>query len=75
MARPTRCRRVCAEPACPGFTPRGETQAGEVVLTVDEYEVIRLVDYEKRTHRSEEHPSDPQSDVCSSDLLGGSGEP
>ncbi len=50
MARPTRCRRVCAEPACPGFTPRGETQAGEVVLTVDEYEVIRLVDYEKRTH-------------------------
>lgn len=50
MARPTRCRRVCAEPACAGFVPRGEPGTGEVVLTVDEYEVIRLVDYEKRTH-------------------------
>ena len=50
MARPTRCRRVCAEPDCLGFSPRTETGAGEVVLTVDEYEVIRLVDYEKRTH-------------------------
>lgn len=50
MARPTRCRRVCAEPACPGFVPRGASGAGEVALTVDEYEVIRLVDYEKRTH-------------------------
>ena len=50
MARPTRCRRVCAEPACSGFAPRGASGEGEVVLTVDEYEVIRLVDYEKRTH-------------------------
>ena len=50
MARPTRCRRVCAEPACPGFLPRRETGAGETILTVDEYEVIRLVDYEKQTH-------------------------
>lgn len=50
MARPSRCRRVCAEPVCGGFTPRGETCAGEVVLTVDEYEAIRLVDYEKKTH-------------------------
>lgn len=50
MARPTRCRRVCAEPECRGFTP--ETAAGPdtVILTVDEYEAIRLVDYEKRTH-------------------------
>lgn len=50
MARPTRCRRVCAEPVCPGFVPRVETGAEGVILTVDEYEVIRLVDYEKRTH-------------------------
>lgn len=50
MARPTRCRRICAEPECPGFTPRMETGAGETVLTMDEYEVIRLVDYEKQTH-------------------------
>ncbi len=50
MARPSRCRRVCAEPGCRGFFPQSEQSAGEVVLTVDEYEVIRLVDYEKRTH-------------------------
>ena len=50
MARPTRCRRVCTEPACSGFLPQGEAGADEVALTVDEYEVIRLVDYEKRTH-------------------------
>lgn len=50
MSRPTRCRRVCTEPGCRGFTPRSAQSAGEIVMTVDEYEVIRLVDYEKRTH-------------------------
>ncbi len=50
MARPTRCRRICAEPTCRGFAPQPATEAGTVILTVDEYEVIRLVDYEKRTH-------------------------
>ena len=50
MSRPTRCRRVCTEPSCRGFAPRSSQSAGEIVLTVDEYEVIRLVDYEKRTH-------------------------
>ena len=50
MARPTRCRRVCSEPGCKGFAPSSVKSTGEVVLTVDEYEVIRLVDYEKRTH-------------------------
>ena len=50
MARPSRCRRVCAEPNCRGFVPQSKRSGGEVVLTVDEYEVIRLIDYEKRTH-------------------------
>ena len=50
MARPSRCRRVCAEPSCRGFIPQGEESPSEVALTVDEYEVIRLVDYEKWTH-------------------------
>lgn len=50
MARPTRCRRVCTEPVCSGFIPQGETGGERVVLTVDEYEVLRLVDYERRTH-------------------------
>ena len=50
MARPTRCRRVCSEPGCRGFAPSSVKSTGQVVLTVDEYEVIRLVDHEKRTH-------------------------
>lgn len=50
MARPTRCRRVCAEPKCRGFAPQTVLAKERVILTVDEYEVIRLVDYEKRTH-------------------------
>lgn len=50
MARPTRCRRICAEPACRRFAPGTEADGGEVVLTMDEYEVLRLTDYEKRTH-------------------------
>ncbi len=50
MARPRRCRRVCAEPAYRRFEPRPDAGAGDVVLTVDEYEAIRLVDYEKQTH-------------------------
>lgn len=50
MARPSRCRRVCTEPIFCGFAPQSEEITGEIVLTVDEYEVIRLVDYEKQTH-------------------------
>ena len=50
MARPTRCRRICAEPECRSFAPQPEVRPDTVVLTVDEFEVIRLVDYEKRTH-------------------------
>lgn len=50
MARPSRCRRVCAEPAFDSFAPCGREAGEPVALTVDEYEVIRLVDYEKKTH-------------------------
>lgn len=50
MARPSRCRRVCDEPAFDRFAPCGRDGVEEVSLTVDEYEVIRLVDYEKKTH-------------------------
>lgn len=50
MGRPSRCRRVCAEPSFCSFAPQAEENAGEVILTVDEYEVLRLVDYEKMTH-------------------------
>lgn len=50
MPRPQRCRRVCRSPQYAGFTPDGAADADAVVLTVDEYEAIRLVDLEGCTH-------------------------
>ena len=47
MSRPTKCRRVCHFPPSPGFFPiqKGEADT-PVILTVDEYETIRLMDLE-----------------------------
>ena len=50
MARPRRCRRVCAEPDYGSFRPDGIPGGTNITLTVDEYEVIRLIDLEKLTH-------------------------
>ncbi len=50
MARPRRCRRVCLEPAYDSFIPSGIICGKEVILTVDEYEAIRLMDLEGFTH-------------------------
>ena len=50
MARPSRCRRICSEPAYESFIPEGIPCQGQVILTLDEYEVIRLIDLEKLTH-------------------------
>ena len=50
MPRPQRCRRICSEPAHPRFQPEGRPDASCVTLTLDEFEVIRLVDFERRTH-------------------------
>ena len=50
MARPTRCRRICTEPRYSSFHPGGQEKKDPVLLTVDEYESLRLIDYEKRTH-------------------------
>ena len=47
MPRPKRSRRVCSEPEYSCFEPEGVSNPKSVVLSVDEYEVIRLVDYEK----------------------------
>lgn len=52
MPRPSRCRRVCAEPCYDSFAPRGRQVQSSVQLTVDEFEAIRLVDYEKQTHEA-----------------------
>lgn len=50
MPRPQRCRRICCEPEFEKFSPSGAADTGSVVLTLDEFEVIRLVDLEKQTH-------------------------
>lgn len=43
MPRPKRCRKVCSMPRVSEFAPVGG-DADFVVLTVDEYESIRLID-------------------------------
>lgn len=43
MPRPKRCRKVCSMPRVSEFAPIGE-DADFVVLTVDEFESIRLID-------------------------------
>ena len=50
MARPQRSRRVCREPEYLSFCPGEGCESGEVQLNIDEYEVLRLVDYERLTH-------------------------
>ena len=45
-----RCRKICTEPAYDSFKPEGISVGEEITMTVDEYEVIRLVDLEKYIH-------------------------
>lgn len=45
MPRPRKCRKVCSLPYENEFFPKGEYSGREtVIMTVDEYETIRLVD-------------------------------
>lgn len=46
MPRPRKCRRVCHFPETVEFSPIGEAGGKPVVLTVDEFETIRLIDKE-----------------------------
>lgn len=48
MPRPKKCRKVCCLPPISEFVPVGENQVCReaVVMTVDEYETIRLIDNE-----------------------------
>ncbi len=41
---------VCWEPDYIHFQPDGISPSEQIILSVDEYEVIRLVDFEKKTH-------------------------
>ena len=50
MPRPPRCRRICDAPQVDTFCPNGSEDVEPILLTLDEYEVIRLVDLEQQTH-------------------------
>ena len=45
MPRPRKCRKVCSLPRINEFNPRGGAEIN-IILTVDEYETIRLIDNE-----------------------------
>lgn len=49
MARPQKCRRICNPPKMEGFKPYGMSKCdiGPVILKYEEYESIRLVDYDQ----------------------------
>jgi uncharacterized protein len=49
MPRPKKCRKVCCLPRISEFLPaQGDAAAQEaVVITVDEYEAVRLIDHEE----------------------------
>ena len=49
MPRPKKCRRVCRMPGNRNFGPLGnrENERKIVVMTVDEFETIRLIDLER----------------------------
>lgn len=50
MSRPTKCRRVCHFPENQGFVPVQDFEGKDpVILNVDEYEAIRLMDKEGLT--------------------------
>ncbi len=55
MARPQKFRYVCNKPKYEIFSPEGisreNSDAEKVVLSVDEYEVFRLLDYENITQK------------------------
>ncbi|MEG1061082.1 MAG: DUF134 domain-containing protein [Oscillospiraceae bacterium] len=51
MPRPCKRRRICAMPGCKRFGPKDGTAAERliVVMTLDEFESIRLIDLESLT--------------------------
>lgn len=50
MPRPQKCRRICKEPDYSVFSSEDSKSIESVVIYKDEFEAIRLIDYEKKTH-------------------------
>ena len=46
MPRPRKCRKVCCMPENTQFYPENKSEEPPIVLRVDEYETIRLIDFE-----------------------------
>lgn len=46
MSRPTKYRRVCRFPEVIEFYPAGENTGEPIILTIDEFETVRLIDKE-----------------------------
>ena len=46
LARPPKCRCICSVPKTTCFEPHGQPGGETVNIGYDEYEVIRLLDYE-----------------------------
>ena len=46
MPRPKRPRCISSMPQAKGFAPRGMRETGETILTLEEFETVRLIDYE-----------------------------
>lgn len=59
MARPRKCRRVCGMPRTNSFAPMGSQLCEErIIMAVDEYETIRLIDLQairRRNVRADGH--------------------
>lgn len=52
MPRPVKRRKVCCLPDVDSFGPRGKRDnIGEIIMTVDEYETIRLIDLDGMTQQ------------------------
>jgi len=50
MARPQRCRTICVLPEHTSFVPADGAPTGEVELSLDEYQAMRLMDCKGCTH-------------------------
>lgn len=51
MPKPQKCRRICQKPKFLHFSSNDSQSTTTIQLTLDEFEVIRLVDLEKKTHK------------------------
>ncbi len=49
MPRPKRCRKICGYPNFWSFGPEGRESTDTVVFMLDEYEAVRLIDFQKLT--------------------------